>query len=268
MPKSRRAAHALADPPPPAHPGEASSALVTGGAQGIGKAIAAMLVQSGRHVVIVDSDAVAGKEATRELGTSQVDFVHGSAGDPRVIERAVKRAAARAPLRAAVANAGLSQFKPLDELELAEWNEILSVNLTGAFLLAKAAAPELRRHRGAMVLIASTRAAQSEPDTPAYSATKGGIVALTHSLAVSLGPAVRVNCVSPGWIATDAWQRSDRRKPPKLSRQDHAQHPVGRVGQPEDVAGAVRYLLSDEAGFVTGENLIVDGGMSRKMIYV
>jgi NAD(P)-dependent dehydrogenase (short-subunit alcohol dehydrogenase family) len=249
-------------------PGEPGSAIVTGGAQGIGKAIAAMLVQSGRHVVIVDSDAVAGKEATRELGTSQTDFVHGSAGDPRIVDRAVKRAVSRGPLRAAVANAGVSKFTPLEDLSLVEWNEILTINLTGAFLLAKATAPELRRNRGAMVLMASTRAAQSEAGTLAYSATKGGIVALTHSLAISLGPDVRVNCVSPGWIATDAWQRGDRRKPPKLSKQDHAQHPAGRVGTPEDIAAAVRYLLSDEAGFVTAENLIVDGGMSRKMIYV
>jgi NAD(P)-dependent dehydrogenase (short-subunit alcohol dehydrogenase family) len=253
--------------PQPAAPA-GTSALVTGGAQGIGKAIAAMLVQNGRHVVIVDSDAVAGRETTRELGTSQTDFIHGSACDPRVIDKAVKRAISRGALRAAVANAGVSKFTPLEDLSLAEWNEVLTINLTGAFLLAKTAAPELRRHRGAMVLMASTRYAQSEAGTLAYSASKGGIVALTHSLAVSLGPGIRVNCVSPGWIVTDAWQRSDRRKPPKLSKQDHAQHPAGRVGTPEDIAEAVRYLLSDEAGFVTGTNLVVDGGMSRKMIYV
>jgi NAD(P)-dependent dehydrogenase (short-subunit alcohol dehydrogenase family) len=252
---------------PTAEPARTPSAIVTGGAQGIGKAIAAMLVQNDYHVVIVDRDAVAGKEATRELGTSQTDFIEGSAGDPRVIEKALKRALSRGPLRAAVANAGLSKFTPLEQLSLAEWNEILTVNLTGAFLLARTAAPELRNNRGAMVLMASTRAAQSEAGTLAYSASKGGIVALTHSLAISLGPEVRVNCVSPGWIATDAWQRSDRRKPPKLSKQDHAQHPVGRVGTPEDIAAAVRYLLSDAAGFVTGANFVIDGGMSRKMIY-
>jgi NAD(P)-dependent dehydrogenase (short-subunit alcohol dehydrogenase family) len=127
------------------------------------------------------------------------------------------------------------------------------------FLMAKHAAPHLRRTRGAIVNIASTRALQSEPDSEPYAASKGGVVALTHALALSLGPRVRVNCVSPGWIDTRA---------AKLSRADHAQHPVGRVGRPEDVAELVAFLLSDAAGFATGQNYVLDGGMTRKMIYV
>jgi NAD(P)-dependent dehydrogenase (short-subunit alcohol dehydrogenase family) len=107
------------------------------------------------------------------------------------------------------------------------------------------------------VNIASTRALQSEPDTEAYAASKGGLVALTHALAMSLGPEVRVNCVSPGWIAHEP-----------VGKKDHAQHPAGRVGRPEDIAELVDYLLSDAAGFVTAQNFVVDGGMTRKMIYV
>jgi NAD(P)-dependent dehydrogenase (short-subunit alcohol dehydrogenase family) len=110
-----------------------------------------------------------------------------------------------------------------------------------------------------VVNIASTRALQSEPDTEAYVAAKGGVVALTHALAISLGPQVRVNCVSPGWIDTG---RS------RLRRADHAQHPAGRVGRGEDVAELACYLLSERSGFTTGANFVVDGGMTRKMIYV
>jgi NAD(P)-dependent dehydrogenase (short-subunit alcohol dehydrogenase family) len=119
--------------------------------------------------------------------------------------------------------------------------------------------PHLRAaRRGAIVNIASTRALQSEPDTEAYAAAKGGMVALTHALAISLGPQVRVNCVSPGWIDTGK---------SKLRRADHRQHPAGRVGRAEDIAETVAFLLSEKSGFTTGANFVVDGGMTRKMIY-
>ena len=173
-------------------------------------------------------------------------------------------------LDALINNAALADpvSGPVEELSLAAWNRRLGTNLTGAFLGAKPAVPALRRSHGAIVNIASTRALQSEPHTEAYAASKGGLVALTHALAVSLGPAVRVNCISPGWIAVSDWQRSDRRRPPELSAADHAQHPAGRVGRPEDVAEMVAYLIGPRAGCVTGQNFVIDGGMTRKMIYV
>ena len=167
-------------------------------------------------------------------------------------------------LDALVNNAGITgpHDGPVEKLSLERWNRRLGTNLTGAFLMAKHAVPHLRRagggRGGAIVNIASTRALQSEPHTEAYAASKGGLVALTHALALSLGPGVRVNCVSPGWIS----HRPVRKK------KDHAQHPVGRVGRSEDVAALVAYLLSDAAGFVTGQNFVIDGGMTRKMIYV
>ncbi len=162
-------------------------------------------------------------------------------------------------LDALVNNAGLADpaDPPLERLPLARWNRRIAVNLTGAFLMSKHCVPHLRRGRGGIVNIASTRALQSEPDTEAYAASKGGMVALSHAMAMSLGPAVRVNCVSPGWIAHRH----------ALRRKDHAQHPVGRAGRAQDIAAIVAYLLSDDAGFVTGQNFVVDGGMTRKMIY-
>jgi NAD(P)-dependent dehydrogenase (short-subunit alcohol dehydrogenase family) len=131
--------------------------------------------------------------------------------------------------------------------------------------MTKYAIPHLRQTQGAIVNIASTRAIQSEPQTEAYAASKGGIVALTHALAVSLGPAIRVNCISPGWIDVSGWQHPPQQA--NLSPTDHQQHPVGRVGKSQDVAEMAYFLLSEAAGFITGQNFILDGGMTRKMIY-
>jgi NAD(P)-dependent dehydrogenase (short-subunit alcohol dehydrogenase family) len=161
----------------------------------------------------------------------------------------------------ACASAGIARNKPLGKLALDEWRRVIDVNLTAAFLFARAAEMPLRAHKGAIVLIASSRALMSEANTEAYSASKGGLVALTHALAISLGPDVRVNCISPGWIMTGDYAR--------LKRRDHAQHPAGRVGKPQDIAEMVTFLVETErSGFVTGANFVVDGGMTRKMIYV
>jgi hypothetical protein len=229
------------------------SALVTGGARGIGRAIALALAGRGYRVAIADLDAAAARKLPLQFLRCDV------ASEPSV--RACVRAAVKrfGRLDVLVNNAGIASphAAPVDKLPLAEWKRLIGVNLTGAFLMAKHAAPHLRAAHGAIVNIASTRALQSEPDTEAYAASKGGLVALSHALAMSLGPRVRVNCVSPGWIAHA-----------KVRKKDHAQHPVGRVGRDEDVAGLVAYLLSDAAGFVTGQNFVIDGGMTRKMIYV
>lgn len=244
-------------------------AIVTGGAQGIGRAIAARLVADGYTVIVADADAEAGREVERALG-SAVRFVKCDVADESQVKACVKAAVAgNRRLDALVNNAALARPArvPVTKLPLKTWNRTLAVNLTGTFLMTKHAAPYLRRARGAIVNVASTRAVQSEANTEAYSATKGGIVALTHALAVSLGPAVRVNCVSPGWIDVSGRQKTSRRKQAALSAEDHAQHPAGRVGTPEDVAALVAFLLGDEAGFVTGQNFVCDGGMTRKMIY-
>lgn len=244
--------------------------LVTGGGAGIGRAIAKRLSDDGARVCIVDSDAHAGRDAADEYG-ARVRFERADISREPDCRRAVT-AAVRwgGQLDGLVNNAAIASpdVGPIERLSLAAWNKFLGVNLTGAFLMTKHAVPHLRKTRGAIVNLGSTRARQSEPETFPYSATKGGIVALTHSLAVSLGPEIRVNAISPGWIATDLYQPRDRRAAPRLSRRDHAQHPVGRVGRPDDVASLCAWLLSDEAGFVTGADYVQDGGMTRKMIYV
>jgi NAD(P)-dependent dehydrogenase (short-subunit alcohol dehydrogenase family) len=243
------------------------AAVVTGGAQGIGRATAELLAARGYEVVIADADLQAGREAAAATGLL---FVRCDVASERSVHACIGRTLRRfGRLDALVNNAGLAspETGPLEKLALREWNRRLAVNLTGMFLMAKHAAAPLARARGAIVNIASTRALQSEADTEAYAASKGGIVALTHALAISLGPQVRINCVSPGWIDVSARKKRAARKPARLSRADHAQHPAGRVGRPEDVAELVAFLLSDAAGFITGQNYVLDGGMTKKMIY-
>lgn len=231
--------------------------IVTGAGHGIGAATAERLARQGWRVVAADIDGASAQSVAQATGGLAVTCDVAVEADVERLARAALSTYGR--LDAIVSNAGINVRGPLSSLTLETWNRVLAVNLTAAMLLARAGERALRAARGAMVLIASTRAHMSEPDTLPYSASKGGLVALTHALALTLAPDVRVNCISPGWIDTSG---------SPLSAADHAQHPVGRVGRPEDVAGAVAYLLSDDAAFMTGAEVILDGGMTRKMIYV
>ncbi|MEI8122630.1 MAG: glucose 1-dehydrogenase [bacterium] len=243
--------------------------VITGGAQGIGKAMARRFLEDGFAVVIIDTDSEAGAETLEDyqsLGTFR--FIQGDvAREEEVIRFTAGTVSEFGGIDVLVNNAAISRNGSLADLALAEWNRVLGVNLTGPFLCAKHMAPYLRQRRGAIINIASTRAFMSEPDTEAYSASKGGIVALTHALAASLAPEVRVNCISPGWIETGSWRKKSARKNPALTEADHRQHWAGRVGEPHDIAGLAAYLASDQGGFITGSNFFVDGGMTRKMIY-
>jgi NAD(P)-dependent dehydrogenase (short-subunit alcohol dehydrogenase family) len=223
--------------------------LVTGGARGIGRGTATLLAQRGYRVAVADLD-----------GDAAQPFFRCDVSREPSVESCVRAVLKRfGRLDALINNAGIADpaDAPVEKLSLRAWNRRIAVNLTGVFLMSKHCAPHLRKARGVIVNIASTRALQSEPHTEAYAATKGGVVAFTHALAISLGPQVRVNCVSPGWIARA-----------RLSRKDHAQHPAGRAGRPQDIGEMVAFLISDAAGFITGQNFVVDGGMTRKMIYV
>lgn len=248
-------------------------ALVTGAARGIGRGIARRLLEDGLAVCLADVDedaladaadeyAVLGRLVTHRIDVSREESV--STGVARAV-------ADLGGLDVVVNNAGVAdpESGPVDRLDLADWRRVLDTNLTGPLLVVKHAVSHLRRARGGGVVvnIASSRAVQSEPGTEAYAASKGGLVALTHALAVSLGPAVRVHCVSPGWIDTSDYAPRAERRPARLRKVDHEQHPVGRVGRPEDVAALCAWLASDQAGFATGQNYVLDGGMTRKMIY-
>lgn len=244
-------------------------AVITGGAQGIGKAIARQFLRDGHSVVIADTDEEAGRETAAEyasLGTLR--FIPADvAREPDVERLAAETLSAFGGVGVLVNNAAIACNRPITELSLADWNRVLGVNLTGPWLCARHFAPALRQARGTIINIASTRALMSEPGTEAYSASKGGIAALTHALAASLAPEVRVNCISPGWIETGSWRKSSERTVPVLTQADHQQHWAGRVGHPDDIAQLAAYLASDKAGFITGSNFTVDGGMTRKMIY-
>jgi NAD(P)-dependent dehydrogenase (short-subunit alcohol dehydrogenase family) len=235
-------------------------ALVTGGANGIGRAIARHLLSTGWCVGIVDLPG-SGLRRVYPPRSRGAIAIEGDVREEETTSRAVALLVERfGRLDAVVSNAGIMIRKPLHRLTLAEWHRVINTNLAAAFLLARAAEKPLRKAHGAMVTIASTRALMSEPNTESYAATKGGLVALTHALAISLGPDVRVNCVSPGWIETKNYGA--------LRRKDYTQHPAGRVGKPQDIAEIVAWLLdAKHSGFVTGANFVIDGGMTRKMIY-
>jgi NAD(P)-dependent dehydrogenase (short-subunit alcohol dehydrogenase family) len=228
--------------------------LISGGARGIGAAIAARLASSGGRVVAADR-AIAGVEAPEGVRLVAADV--SQEDDVLALVNEIRETEGR--LDGLVCNAGFMIRKPIADLRLDEWRSVIDTHLTSAFLLTRAAEDLLRAAKGAIITIASTRAHMSEPHTESYSAAKGGLLGLTHALALSLGPEVRVNCISPGWIDT-------RRE--SLSAADHAQHPAGRVGRTEDIANLAAFLLGPEAGFITGAEFIADGGMSRKMIYV
>ena len=243
--------------PRSAHP----VALVTGAANGIGRAIARHLVAAGWRVGALDLPK-AGLSRVFPKHARNVLLIEGSVAEEDTTRRAIDAITQKfGRLDGLVSNAGIMDRKPLRRRTLEDWRRVIDVNLTATFLFARAAEQALRKSKGAIVTIASSRALMSEPDTESYSASKGGLIALTHSLAISLAPDVRVNCVSPGWIKTTDYG--------ELRRKDHMQHPAGRVGRPEDIAEIVAFLLDAErSGFVTGANFVVDGGMTRKMIYV
>jgi len=245
--------------------------VITGGARGIGRGTAMYLLQCGWRIAAFDQDAQAGVDLMINQDPGRIQFFHVDVSQEDQVQQAVAKAhRIFGQIDGLINNAGIAHphNAPIEELNLADWQAVLSTNLTGAFLCTKHVLPELKAYGGAIINMSSTRAFQSEPHSEAYAASKGGLLALTHALAISYGPAVRVNAICPGWIDTTPWRGPGRQAGTALRAEDHAQHPVGRVGQVEDVAALVEFLLSERAGFITGQHFIIDGGMTRKMIYV
>ena len=250
--------------------------VVTGGARGIGACLVETFARAGARVAFSDADNKAGKSREKSVRSSlpsknkdRVFFVPADMAKEKDVRKFCKAALAHlGGVDVLINNVGIGSGTKFAERPLAQWDRVLAVNLRAAYLCAQLLAGSLAARKGSIINIASTRAIQSEADTEPYSASKGGLRALTHSLAVTLGrQGVRVNCVSPGWIDTSRWQ-----VPPgklDITRADREQHPAGRVGRPEDIAEACLFLASSlRAGFITGQNLVVDGGMTVKMIYV
>lgn len=228
------------------------TAIITGAANGIGKGIALQYALHGAHVVVADIDEKAGADTVcllKEKGGEAI-FVPTDVRRESDIARLMESAFQTfSRIDILINNAGKGLFKPPYDLTVEEWDDLLNTNLRSVFLCSREAAKYMRRNKngGAIVNIASTRALMSEPHSEAYAASKGGIVALTHALAASLGKdRITVNCISPGWIETGDYA--------KLRPIDHEQHITGRVGKPEDIARACLYLTAGGNNFVTGIN--------------
>lgn len=217
--------------------------VVTGGAKGIGKTIADEFRKAGAHVCVID--------------LLENDYFVGDLADQTVLDAFADKVIADYGRVDVLINNALPLMKGIDECTYEQFNYALRVGVTAPFYLTKRFAPYFAP--GASVInISSSRDRMSQPQTESYTAAKGGISALTHALAVSLAGKVRVNSISPGWIDTDFTV---------YDGVDAVQHPAGRVGNPLDIANMVLFLCSDKAGFITGENICIDGGMTHQMIY-
>lgn len=224
-------------------------AVITGGTKGIGRCIAEMFYAEGAKVCIVD--------ILPQQHTSLDLYYQGDIGDEATLIAFVDRVISEYGHIDYLINNALPLFKGIEECTYDEFNYALRVGVSAPFMLTKLFLEHFEQG-GAIVNISSSRDRMSQPQSESYTAAKGGIAALTHALAVSLAGKVRVNSISPGWIETSGIEYSGL---------DAVQHPSGRVGKPEDIAHMVLFLCSEKAGFITGENICIDGGMTKLMIY-
>jgi len=236
--------------------------IITGGSNGIGRGIAKAFGKEGANVCVADREEEKGKDVVQiieEAGGKAAFYKTDVRIEDDIINLLDKVINDFGTIDILINNAGVSRFKPLFELSTEEWEDVVFTNLRSVFIGSREAAKRMTQG-GRIINMASTRAIMSEPNSEAYASSKGGIVALTHALAASLQEKeITVNCISPGWIQTEDYQ--------ELREKDHLQHWSNRVGKPEDIAKACLYLADQENDFINGQNLIIDGGMTRKMIY-
>jgi len=239
--------------------------FVTGGAQGLGRAIVTSFYNSGARVAFCDIDNSAGEELSKSLPGSL--FFAVDVKDDKSLLKAMDEVYLQwNDIDILINNVGISVFTPLTEVTIEEFDMVQATNVRPAFITSRQMAirrnsPQGKARFGRIINMSSTRYLQSEAGTESYSASKGAIASLTHALAISLSDYnITVNCISPGWIDTGHYG--------ELRPEDHAQHPSGRVGQPQDIANACLFLADPDNDFINGQNLTIDGGMTKKMIYV
>ncbi len=247
-------------------------ALISGGAQGIGRAIAALFQKEGACVFVLDCDAGSGSKTATELTdqypSQPVKFLAADLLNLEEIQNTVQAIRKfHGHIDILVNNAGVELEKSLERLSVADWDLVLNVNLRGAFLLTKAAVPLFPESGGTIVNISSIHASHAFPDSIPYACSKAGMVALTRNLALELARRhIRVNCICPGYIDTRLWEEYLRHSanPVALAQQTTALHPLGRRGVPRDVGEAALFLASDSSAFITGTELVVDGGLTLR----
>lgn len=246
--------------------------IVTGSGQGIGNCIALEYAKKGASVIVAEMDEEAGLETRQHIEAlgGECLFIPTDVASENSVKQMISTVVERyGKVDILINNAGITNHTESTTLftrRVEEFEKVMRVNVTGAYMCAKYAASHMAEG-SSIINIVSTRAFMSEPHTEPYSASKGALLALTHSLASSLAHKVRVNAISPGWIDVSQWKKKKDRKFITLTEKDHLQHLAGRVGVPEDIAKAALFLTSEEAGFITGANLVIDGGMTVKMTY-
>ena len=247
-------------------------AVVTGGASGIGRGCAFRLAGDGYRVMVVDIDTVGGQRVTNRIVDKggEASFVEADVGAPDAFDRIVFAVAERwNALHVLVNNAGLDYHEPLSEMTVAAWNRCVAVDLRSVAFAAQAASGIMQRSGGGSIInIASVMAWYTFPNYSAYTASKAGLVGLTKTLALELGPlGIRVNAIAPGFIDTGAWDRvlTTLDDPQGFAASVSALHPLGRRGKPADIAAAVAFLARQEASFITGHTLVVDGGLTAQL---